>query len=42
MTPLAWLFMLSSWALILGCTCYCFFKLMTAKHLESDEEPTAK
>lgn len=37
MTPLAWIFMLSVWTLIIGCTCYCFWKLMSSKSLESDE-----
>lgn len=38
MTPLAWLFMLTAWAMILGCTLYCFIKLMTAKSLESNHD----
>jgi hypothetical protein len=37
MSPLAWVFMLSTWSFIIGCTIYCFWKLMFSKHLESDE-----
>lgn len=37
MTPLAWTFMLATWGLILGCTVYCFWKLMSSKSLESDD-----
>src|SRR5436305_7114185 len=37
MTPLAWIFMLSAWTIIIGCTVYCFAKLMGSKNLESDD-----
>ena len=37
MTILAWIFMLTAWSIILGCTGYCFWKLMFSKHLESDD-----
>ena len=42
MTILAWVFMLGSWSVILGCTIYCFAKLMTAKKLEMDDEPNTE
>lgn len=31
MTPLAWAFMLSAWAIITGSMIYCFGKLLTSK-----------
>ena len=37
MTILAWIFMLGSWSLIIGCTVYCFWKLVSSKPLERDE-----
>lgn len=37
MKPLAWLFMLSIWSLIVSCTVYCFWKLMSSKSLQSDD-----
>ena len=37
MTPLAWIFMLIVWTLIIGCTTYCFWKLMSSKSLEKDD-----
>jgi len=37
MTTMAWIFMLSAWSLIIGCTLYCFAKLMFSKSLESSE-----
>jgi hypothetical protein len=37
MTLLAWIFMLGAWFLIIGCTVYCFGKLMTSKHLETED-----
>ena len=37
MTPLAWIFMLGTWSLVIGCTLYCFWKLMSSKSLSSDE-----
>lgn len=37
MTPLAWTFMLSTWGLVIGCTVFCFWKLMSSKNLESND-----
>ena len=37
MTILAWIFMIGVWSLIIGCTVYCFWKLMSSKHLETDD-----
>ena len=39
MTILAWIFMLSAWTLIVGCTVHCYWKLMSSKYLESDARP---
>jgi len=39
MTMSAWIFMLSSWAVIGGCTFYCFFRLLTSKQqLDTPQE----
>jgi hypothetical protein len=31
MTSLAWIFMLAAWAVIIGNTLYCFYKLLTSE-----------
>ena len=31
MTQMAWLFMMLAWVVIIGCTLYCFVKLLNAK-----------
>jgi hypothetical protein len=31
MTPSAWVFMLSVWAIVCGSTAYCFWKLLTSE-----------
>ena len=31
MTQMAWLFMSLAWTVIIGCTLYCFVKLLSAK-----------
>lgn len=39
MTASAWIFMLSTWGVTLGCTLYCFKKLLTSeKALGGDDE----
>lgn len=30
MTQLAWVFMGAAWSIIIGCTLYCFIKLVTS------------
>ena len=37
MTLMAWIFMLSAWSIIIGCTVYCFWKLMSSKQLSSED-----
>lgn len=37
MTSIAWVFMLSTWSVVIGCTVYCFWKLLTSKSLKSDD-----
>ncbi len=37
MTTIAWVFMLLAWSIIIGCTLYCFVKLLTANtHVASE------
>jgi hypothetical protein len=31
MTPMAWILMLSVWAIIIAATGYCFYKLLTSE-----------
>jgi len=39
MTPSAWIFMGSMWALIIFCSVYCFYKLLTSpRRLDLDVE----
>jgi hypothetical protein len=39
-TESAWGFMLAIWALIIGSTVYCFWKLLTSqRQLDNDEPP---
>jgi hypothetical protein len=38
MTTSAWIFMLAVWAMIIGCTVYCFAKLLgSERRLDSEE-----
>jgi len=37
MTGTAWAFMLSTWAVVIGCMVYCFWKLLGSRSLDSDE-----
>ncbi len=38
MTTSAWIFMLTVWAIILGMTLYCFYRLLTSKQFGDDTE----
>ena len=38
MTTSAWIFLASAWAVIGGCTLYCFTKLLTSKPFEEPPE----
>ena len=39
MTPQAWAFMLTVWAVVIGMTGYCFFKMLTSgRKLDGDDE----
>jgi hypothetical protein len=31
LTPAAWLMLVSTWAVIAGCTGYCFYRLLTSQ-----------
>ena len=37
MTQLAWIFLLLAWSIIIACTAYCFFKLLSSKRGLEDE-----
>ena len=40
MTPEAWVFMLSVWAVIIGLTGYCFYKLLVSpRQFDTPETP---
>jgi hypothetical protein len=42
MTQMAWVFLLVSWTTIIGCTLYCFVKLMSSnRRLDDDQSPPA-
>jgi hypothetical protein len=39
MTQMAWTFLLVSWTVIIGCTLYCFTKLMSStRRLDGDDQ----
>lgn len=38
MSTSAWIFMGASWALIIGMTVYCFYKLLTSKRQLSGDD----
>jgi len=38
MTQSAWTFMFIAWAVIIGCTLYCFTKLLTSPNALGDNE----
>jgi len=37
MTGSAWVFMLSVWAIVIGCTVYCFKKLLSSERRLDDD-----
>lgn len=38
MTQMAWVFLLISWSVIIGCTLYCFVKLMSSNRTLQDDD----
>lgn len=38
MTQMAWVFLLISWTVIIGCTLYCFVKLMSSNRTLKDDD----
>jgi hypothetical protein len=38
MTPMAWILMLSVWAVIIAATGYCFYKLLTSERQFNSED----
>ncbi|GIW82950.1 MAG: hypothetical protein KatS3mg105_4757 [Gemmatales bacterium] len=38
MTLSAWVFMLTVWAIVIGCAAYCFYKLLTSERQLDDDD----